>query len=465
MSHSPVQFNVRAPWYFILLPLLQIAGLLLLARPAGSEWAIFASFLSITTLSAWRLFSDGRPYSLNKVWWLFAIVFLGIIPSAQIAVGTTPWHTGDILLPTMLHANGLILLCLGVYEGIRFWASRNFIPHAEEAPPPVAPILIRQFTHLAPAIMLSCGAALIVVCGWKGLFLRGHMETRLWQHSTTFQLLFDKGLRGTMLWCCIAAIVLHRQHKLELSTLLLVLIPGILFNFPLALPRYLALTIYLSWALAAGAHMFKRRHAFAAVLLVLFILVAPLLSVTRYAGIDMEQRLADPGHVFQKAVIVSDYDAWSSLCRVMQYTDAHGATAGRQLMGVALFFVPRSVWPTKPIGSGAFLFNKLGLGFNNVACTFLAEGYINFGIIGSIVFAAFLALIVARYDGWYWRRGGRLRFTLPRLFYFVAIGMLFFLLRGDLLSSFAYTVGFGFIFTFWQALFFWRLKRPDNNRA
>lgn len=87
----------------------------------------------------------------------------------------------------------------------------------------------------------------------------------------------------------------------------------------------------------------------------------------------------------------------------------------------------------------------------------------DFGIPGSISYTALLALLIARYDGWYWRRGGRVRFTLPRLFYFVSIGMLFFMLRGDLASSFAYTVSFGVIFTFWQALFFWRLKRKNGN--
>jgi hypothetical protein len=462
MTHLPVQFNVRAPWWWMVLPALQLIAFLLLAKPIEMEWAVFATLLTITGLSSWRLFSDGRPYSLNKVWWIFSIVFLGVVPSAQLAVHTTPWHTGDILLATMLKANGLILLCLGIYEGVRIWGSRNFVPQPEHAPPPVAPVLVRQFAHLAPAIMLFCGTALIIVFGYNGLFLRGHMEARLWQYSTTFQLLFDKGLRGTMLWCCIAAIVLHRQHKLGLSTLLLVLIPGILFNFPLALPRYLTLTIYLGWALAAGLDVFKRRHAFGLMLLPLFMLVAPLSTVTRYSGTSMNERLQDPGAVFQRAVILTDYDAWSSLCRVMQYVEAQGATQGRQLMGVALFFVPRSVWPSKPIGSGAFLFNELNLGFNNVACTFLAEGYINFGMLGSIVFAALMALIVAGYDGWYWRRGGRLRFTLPRLFYFVAIGMLFFILRGDLLSSFAYTVGFAVLFTFWQAIFFWRLKSPTE---
>lgn len=460
MNQKTIAFNVPAPWWWVLIPLLQAIFLAFIIRPEGLEWLIFSLQISITALASWRLFCDGRPYSLNKVWWLFTIVFLGIVPSLQLAVHTMPWHTGDIKLITMLHANGLILTCLGVFELVRMWMSRNFRPEAELAPQVVAPILIRQFSFLAPAIMLVCGTALFMVLGWKGLLMRGHMETALWQHSTTFQLLFDKGIRGTMLWCCLAAIVLYRQHKLELSTLLTILIPAIIFNFPLALPRYLALTFYLSWGLAAGLKFFRQRYSFSLTVLALFVFVAPFSSITRYTGDVLGTRLSHPSEVFQKAVLVTDYDAWSSLCRTMQYCDTAGNTAGRQLIGVSLFFVPRSVWPTKPIGSGAFLFNELGLGFNNVACTFLAEGFINFGFIGSIIFSAFLALIISRYDSWYWRRGGRIRFTLPRLFYTVCIGMLFFVLRGDLLSSFAYTMGFAAIFIFWQALFFWRLKRP-----
>lgn len=459
MSSSHDLQRSRTPWWWIVIPALQVLGILVLARPKGIEWAIFGTQIGITAFSSWRLFADHRPYSLNKAWWIFSIVFLSAMPTAQVAVHTTPWHTGDIRQSTMLQANGLVLLCLALFETVRIWASRNFFPGPHPAPKPPAPQLIRQFSQLAPAIMLSCGAALIMVVGPMGLFLRGHMERSLWQHSTIFQLIFDKGLRGTMLWCCIVAIVLHRQHKLSRGALWLVLIPGILFNFPLAMPRYLTVTIYLGGVLAAGLPLFRKSHAFALILLPLFLFVAPLSSVTRYGGTDMGERMKRPDVVFQKAVILTDYDAWSSLCRVMQYTQAHGATNGRQLMGVALFFVPRSVWPSKPVGSGAFLFDQLELGFNNVACTFLAEGYINFGIMGSLVFAAAMALLAARYDAWYWKRGGSARFSLPRLFYFVAIGMLFYVLRGDLMSSFAYTVGLGVVFAFWQAVFFWRLPR------
>lgn len=458
MTHR-YAYNVRAPWWCILPPAVQSAAMLFVS-PAAGEWPVFGLFIAITALSSWRLFSDERGYSLNKVWWLFNLVFLGLIPSLQLAVHTMPWHTGDITGATMLRANAYILLCLSIFEIVRLWASRNFVPEPQRKGPPIAPVLVNQFAQLSPAIMLCCGAALFIVTGSKGLYLRGYMETALWQHSTTFQLLFDKILRGTMLWCCIAAIVLYRRHKLGINNLVLILLPGLLFNFPLALPRYMALTIFLGWGLAAATQSFRRGHRFSLLLLALFVFVAPLSGVTRYAGIDMGKRLHDPGQLFQKAVLVTDYDAWSSLCRTMQYTAANGSTNGRQLIGTALFFVPRSVWPDKPVGSGAWLFEQLGFEFRNVACTFLAEGYINFGFGGGLVFAAVLALLIGRFDGWYWQRNGQAFFSVPRLFYFVAIGMLFFILRGDLMSSAAYTVGLAATFAFWQALFFWRL--PDS---
>jgi hypothetical protein len=108
------------------------------------------------------------------------------------------------------------------------------------------------------------------------------------------------------------------------------------------------------------------------------------------------------------------------------------------LATVLLFFVPRSIWPSKSVGSGA-LVNKLEHSdFTNFSSTFIAEGYINFGVWGSLIFMAGLALFIARYDDKYWFSGGS---KYNNLVYPAAIGMMFFMLRGDLLSSFAYSVG------------------------
>jgi len=395
MSHKTVPFNIPAPWWCALPPLLQAAALLALSLPNSMAWGVYGSFLAISAVSSWRLFSDGRPYSLNKLWWVFALVFLSIVPSLMLAVQATPWQLEGIPAVHMLQANGLILLCFGVFEGVRLWASRNFIPQAEHAPPSVSPVVIRQFAHLAPAMMLTCGAVLLIIYGIKGLFMGGHTDGAFWHQSGTFRLVIETAIRATMLWCCLSAIVLYRQHKLERPSLLLVLIPGILFNSPLTIPDYLILTIYLGWALAAGFELLRRRHALSFVLIAAFLLAAPFRSGTN-------------------SIVI--HDAWGSLCRTIQYVSSHGYTAGRQLIGAVLFFVPQSVWPVKPTGSGALLGASPGSDSGETFCTFIAEGFIDFGIPGSLVFCAMLALVIARYDGWYWRRGGRVRFTLPRLF-------------------------------------------------
>jgi len=66
---------------------------------------------------------------------------------------------------------------------------------------------------------------------------------------------------------------------------------------------------------------------------------------------------------------------------------------------------------------------------------FPAEGYINFGIIGILLFAFILSLISKITDNWYKYNDLRLFFSL-----FVCFHMVF-MLRGDLMSSFAYLIG------------------------
>ncbi len=451
MSYKPVPFNMPAPWWWVLLPILQVVALVAFASPPVAEWGLMALFVAITAGSSWRLFSDGRPYSLNKVWWVFCLVFLGLVPSLQLASGPTP---DRIELTRALWANGLILLSCCIYEGVRLWASRNFIPQPEHAPPPVSPVLIRQYAHLAPALMLSCGAALLIAYGFNGFVFREHVEPAFWHEGGSFRVVLEHIARATMLWCCLAAIVLFRQHKLGRSTLILVLVPGVLFNFPTAIPPYLVLSIYLACALAAGSSLLRRSHALALILIAAFLLPAPLVGGLQPSAAKRHPVAGQIG-----------YDAWTSLAATLQHCAEQGHTGGRQIIGSMLFFVPQSVWPAKPAGSGALIGTDDGLLDADAACTFIAEGYIDFGLPGSLVFTAVLALLIARYDGWYWRRGGRVRFTLPRIFYFAGMGLLFLTLRGDLMAGLAASAGYCLVFTIWQALFFWRLRKKDSTAA
>jgi hypothetical protein len=422
------------------LPALQVIVLCLLPLPGTwLEWLTAGSFLLITGFSCFQLFLDPQPYSLNKVWWLFGAIFLGFVPSIQAAVHHSPWHDGDIVYRTLLYTNGLILLCFLLYSLV-LRHRQVLIPSPALMPTGFPDHFARRYRVAAPVLMVACFSCLLIAYDIKGLLLRGHAEAAALRYSSAFQLFFDKGLRGIMLYLSLAGILLYRQQKLGGALLTLLLSIAFIANFPLALPRYLAFTIYLSWVLAAQFRWMQRRYVFTVLILALLLLAGPVVDVTRYAGKDMEQRIQSPAALFRKSYLTSDFDAYSSLCRVIQYVQHNGTTMGRQLKGVLLFFVPRSLWPGKPVGSGAHVFTALGFEFKNVSCTYLAEGYINFGLVGSLLFTLGMALIIRWYDGWYRRRPTSFT-SYKTIFYFVLCGMLLFVLRGDLMSSFAYTCG------------------------
>jgi len=142
----------------------------------------------------------------------------------------------------------------------------------------------------------------------------------------------------------------------------------------------------------------------------------------------------------KQALTSLDYDAWSNFMAAIRYSEIESITYGRQLVGVILFFVPRSIWPNKPVGSGAFvaenmLMTRYSFWFTNISMPFPAEGYINFGILGIILFAFTLALVSKITDKWYKYNDLRLFFSLYVCFHMI------FMLRGDLMSSFAFLVG------------------------
>jgi hypothetical protein len=135
-----------------------------------------------------------------------------------------------------------------------------------------------------------------------------------------------------------------------------------------------------------------------------------------------------------------DFDAWSMLMAGIDYIRKYEITYGRQILGVLLFWIPRSQWTNKPVGSGHLVAEKLlmkqyAMWFTNLSFPLPAEGLINFGLIGVIMFAIFLG-VVSRYLDTLQNTEGYLRtLSIFTAFYLIYV------LRGDLMSSFAYYVG------------------------
>lgn len=179
-----------------------------------------------------------------------------------------------------------------------------------------------------------------------------------------------------------------------------------------------------------------------------FLIMFPLSSLVTHSLGDSASRLGrisslgDLSDIF--SIIVSHflelhYDAWNTIITTVMYVDNKGFSFGKLLLGALFFFIPRSLWLSKPNGTGQTLVEnyvaRYGSDFSNISSPFVSEGYINFGIVGVILFAFILA--------WYFKyllESMRLGINYNRCIYFSFY--LFFLYRGDLMNSIAYYFGF-----------------------
>lgn len=134
------------------------------------------------------------------------------------------------------------------------------------------------------------------------------------------------------------------------------------------------------------------------------------------------------------------YDSWASVVAGIQYVETEGFQIGRQLLGSLLFFVPRSIWLDKPSSTGETLGEYLvvhsGLWFTNISAPLPLEGYVDFGVVGVIVYAIGIAFYAQRLD-YFVARGNALDKTSALYFSFY----LTFVMRGAFLPALAYGVG------------------------
>ena len=113
---------------------------------------------------------------------------------------------------------------------------------------------------------------------------------------------------------------------------------------------------------------------------------------------------------------------------------------GYQWLSAFLFFVPRGVWATKPISTGElvgnYLIDQYQFNFNNLSNPMVSEGYINFGVLGVVIMAVFLAIITVKFMKWLQSPN----YLKNILAYYLAIHFIF-LLRGDFTNGFSYFIG------------------------
>jgi hypothetical protein len=402
----------------------------------GEEFDInFYLFAIIIFYSTYKVFNDAYIYSLNMFFWIFNLIFLGYTASFQYLTGAFTWG-GTIQREVVFETNIYIIMALCLYDLVyTLYRPRVTINNL---------FVINYPKFNFKVIGLGIFAAV-----WLYTFLTSGI------HFTRFDLANqsrtdvsqDQGLligiisRSLLAFYCILCVYLFRQKKISPLWGWLVLGLTVLICFPTTISRNYAGILYLG-ILLNYFRIFKWKKLIPVSFISIFIFFFPILSHARFDYFTFDFVVKNYATLTATAYRSGDFDAYSMFCRSVDYVQHHDITWGRQLMGSLLFFVPRSMWPAKPFGSGYFIGESNGFGFLNVSCPFMAEGYINFGIAGTLVFILLLALLFKYFDTFYWTnisRGYLNNFWV--ILYPSLIGSFIFVLRGDLLSSMAYTVG------------------------
>ena len=383
------------------------------------------------------------PFSLSQIHWAFYLTMFVVAPLSQYLNGYYPW---DFVIPDSMYiATNVLLFLWGtlfefVYHLNGVAKSHNsgdeklsFQYYVNKLP-----IITSANCKRALAVSVLAILATIALIGLNGMFSRTEFNAA--SLEKTSGLILNAFIRPIPIFACLIVLLHSKQDgKLHLLPAVMILL-ALLAVFPPSVARNMVAGLYGGLLLITfGQFLFNKNGFFPIMFLAAFLIVFPGINGFRVIDFSFDALIASFGNViagFSTGFLAGDYDAYSIVARSLMYIQTYGSTAGFQLLGALLFFIPRSLWPNKPEGSGHLVCEAQGQLYLNISAPLPAEALVNFGLLGLLLFAIITALICKRIDRWFAHSS-----SLMTLFYPTLLFMFFFIMRGDLLSSYAYTVG------------------------
>lgn len=395
----------------------------------------FVNFILIVWCAC-RIFSfDNKPISSDTITYLFIYIFLGIAPLYQFSAkallwGGAPIKDTDYFYATIILLGGILIYDMAYrvyYYSKRHLRQSKSSTHAKSL----------QLSNTR-ALILSTLSLVITLYAYKDypilLILREYNEDVKIVFdafsNTSLNLIYTIVIRPIPIVVLMYYNIISKKQCLFSYILLFIVL---ITNFPLSLPRFYVAGLYLPLMFTYYRHLIYKPLLIKFIFIFGILFVFPFLNQGRTVTSisELEVSIIPDYEMF----LTGHFDTFQNGLRVIR---DNYVTYGEQLLGVILFGFPRSIWPGKPIGSGGVIAEEFGLTFDHIALNYWAEGWINFGLIGIVLFSIILGKINATFDIKFYKRKPSICYMT---IYFIYLGMLFFILRGDLISCVAYMVG------------------------
>ncbi|MFQ2032713.1 hypothetical protein ACK35Y_07305 [Aeromonas veronii] len=403
-----------------------------------------------------------RVYSLEKIVYVFFFFFMGVVPLNDLNQNNLYWGGTRLTYETLIITNFLVIVgLLSFFIGGLFQSNKSYLLNR------LASVRLYNVNRIQFIIFfLSVSFIILYVFDFNiiRLLFRGVSESSDFgdtlKLSQIQDLVFNNFLRPAPIMLLLifhyvysfnnnynkSSVSVYNKTK-DLIIMSFVFLGALLLISPTSVARFLAATLYIPFILVF-TKIWNKPYRMQFSIIVSLLVIMPFLEKFRYfdpSKIDFSISLDFLNH--------GHFDAYQNFARVV---DLGLVTNGYQLSGVLLFFVPRSFWPDKPVGSGYYMSEIANYSFSNISMPYIGEGYVNFGVLGVLLFMLLLGISINKIDAYVWNIMLAGRSSILIYYYYILFGLVFFIMRGDLLSSFAFTVGISL--SFWAFVLLIRLS-------
>lgn len=440
-------FEYAFIFFNILLDIIEISFTIINYDPMVS-----LSFFMIQSLSIIGMILSRKNATPNLIFWVSYYFFFFFVPSYQYFFNKWEFLNSTINYSSIFFVN-ILLLTFGMFYFLGHFSANqiNFKTQNSESK--------NNHSYKDKVIKNQVNISLLIsIIMFLLYFTHINANTPVGEIYSTFGIAFPAyGLLILLLsfkkW----------NNVLRFAYLIIFVIINFYLSNPLISSRWWGLAFMLAILLI---FIWKKIEKYTLIFLLLagFLLFGLIGSVTHAYGLDLQQRIFLlernlPHYNVVSSLTSGQFDAYENFVWTTVMCKQEGLTNGRQLLGSLLFFVPRSWWPNKPVGSGQVIGEYLKINYGmpntNIANPLPSEGYINFGIIGVFIFGFIFGFLLKKAEKWKTYNS-----PLQNSMFFLLIGFVVFILRGDLMSSFAYSFGilFAGVILDWFSRHFWLSK-------
>ena len=423
-------------------------GVFVVYNPAfnrSNVFVILTFFINIALfVSQLLLSSTEHAFGFKVMFWTFNLFFFGLAPFYQYVSGSAIWGYKPTDREFLIN-NILVLAWSAMYiigGTIQFGKKKRALtPFTKEIDKTKYKFVIRKnVLNAMLLISLLIVVYYLVFVGCENMFYRETSSNPELNGSTMLVLLEEHILKNIVVFTFVIHVVEAKEKKFISAQLVLSTICLLINNFPTGLSRFAMAAVYAGIMIIVIDKTRKGRW-FVTVFILALVVVFPALDIFR--NVDTFEAATNFWNSVKKEIesiyTTGDYDSYAMFINVRRYVNFFDYSYGYQLLGALFFFFPRSIWSTKPMGTWYTAFLALHPEFTNVSAPLIAEGYIDFGVLGVVIYALVIGALTAWADKKYWSSNDPL--SKERIVYPFLMMQFFFLLRGDLMSGIAFFAG------------------------